>query len=103
MKVEAGHIYSYCPYDNKELHNIVILEIIDDKTFWFSYLNSPPLKQGGYNSKVDCELIAVPLDEYEELNDDADFLNCLRMRGVDNWQGYEEACRTYREDDNESN
>ena len=35
--------------------------------------------------------------ELRSLIEDATFLNCLLNIGVDNWQGYEEACGLYNE------
>lgn len=37
--------------------------------------------------------------ELREMIDDVVFLECLREAGVDNWEGYDEACRLYRERD----
>lgn len=36
-----------------------------------------------------------------ELEDDRDFLYALQAAGVDNWYGYEEACKIYREEEEE--
>lgn len=33
--------------------------------------------------------------ELRSLIEDAEFLNCLMNVGVDNWQGYEDACNLY--------
>lgn len=35
--------------------------------------------------------------ELRSLIEDATFLNCLLQTGVDNWQGYEEACDLHNE------
>lgn len=35
--------------------------------------------------------------ELRSLIEDAEFLNCLLNNGVDNWQGYEEACESFNE------
>lgn len=44
--------------------------------------------------------ITVPLEEYLQLQDDSDFLRCLRNAGVDNWEWYGEAVREhYGEED----
>ncbi len=32
-------------------------------------------------------------DEYHSLKEDADFLYCLEVAGVDNWEGYDTAVR----------
>jgi len=41
-------------------------------------------------------------DQIKQLLDDSIFLECLREAGVDNWEGYDEACRLYRERDLDS-
>lgn len=41
------------------------------------------------------EMITISSEEYEELLDDALFLSCLRIAGVDNWQGFELAIDAY--------
>lgn len=35
--------------------------------------------------------------ELRSLIEDAEFLDCLLNEGVDNWQGYEEACHSFNE------
>jgi len=37
------------------------------------------------------EVITITCEEYEALQDDAEWLRALRAAGVDNWQGYEQA------------
>lgn len=44
------------------------------------------------------ETVSITLAEYKELVDDSLFLGCLRAAGVDNWEGYEQACEVYREE-----
>ncbi len=41
--------------------------------------------------------------EYEDLREDAAFLDALRSAGVDNWDGYDYACSLFNgeEDDDE--
>jgi hypothetical protein len=41
--------------------------------------------------------ITITVAEYEELIDDALLLVCLRLAGVDNWQGYDYALEMYHE------
>jgi hypothetical protein len=41
------------------------------------------------------ETVTITKREYEELLDDAFFLNCLRNNGVDNWDGWDFACEDY--------
>lgn len=38
-------------------------------------------------------------EDYNQLEDDSYFLNCLDMAGVDNWDGYEEAQRMVSTDE----
>ena len=35
--------------------------------------------------------------ELRSLIEDVEFLDCLLNEGVDNWQGYEEACESFNE------
>jgi len=36
--------------------------------------------------------ITITLEEYNRLVEDSEFLNALEAAGVDNWEGYDEAC-----------
>lgn len=38
-------------------------------------------------------------EDYNQLEDDSYFLNCLDMAGVDNWDGYSEAQRMMNTDE----
>ena len=49
------------------------------------------------------ETIAVEKNEYERLKNDQAFLECLRSQGVDNWEGYSEACKEFNELNKETN
>ena len=40
--------------------------------------------------------ITISEEEYNDLLDDAEFLSALRMAGVDNWDGYDEAIDIYQ-------
>ena len=40
--------------------------------------------------------VTISVEEYNDLLDDAEFLNALRMAGVDNWDGYDEAINIYQ-------
>ena len=40
--------------------------------------------------------VTISIEEYNDLLDDAEFLNALRMAGVDNWDGYDEAIDIYQ-------
>jgi hypothetical protein len=41
--------------------------------------------------------LLVAVETLEELKEDSLFLECLRMAGVDNWEGYSYAHGIYRE------
>jgi hypothetical protein len=43
------------------------------------------------------EMITITKAEYDELQDDATLLNCLRNAGVDNWDGWDFAIEEYQE------
>lgn len=43
------------------------------------------------------EMITIPKSEYDELQHDSNFLNCLRAAGVDNWDGYDFAREEFNE------
>lgn len=38
----------------------------------------------------------IPTDHYEELKENALFLQCLREAGVDNWEGFHQANLLYQ-------
>ena len=38
------------------------------------------------------EQIIISKEEYEQLKEDSEWLQCLEAAGVDNWQGYDYAC-----------
>jgi len=38
-------------------------------------------------------MVELTQDEYNTLAKDQEFLRCLQAAGVDNWEGYEVACR----------
>ena len=40
--------------------------------------------------------ITISVEEYNDLLDDAEFLRALRMAGVDNWDGYDDAIDIYQ-------
>jgi hypothetical protein len=41
------------------------------------------------------ETVTITIKEYNELLDDRAFLDSLRIAGVDNWQGWDDACDIY--------
>ena len=43
------------------------------------------------------ETITIFKEEYEALVKDQYFLQCLIGAGVDNWQGYDDACEMFEE------
>ena len=40
--------------------------------------------------------VTIPKQEYDRLEKDSQWLACLEMAGVDNWDGIEEAMRMFR-------
>jgi len=44
--------------------------------------------------------VTISISEYEQLQKDSEFLDCLRAIGVDNWEGYSEACRIIDKEEN---
>ena len=46
-------------------------------------------------------IIEILESEYKALVRDANFLACLEAIGVDNWQGYDDAIKMFKEDFNE--
>ena len=44
------------------------------------------------------ESITILKDEYEELLEECRLLDCLRMAGVDNWEGFEYAIELFQEE-----
>ncbi len=42
------------------------------------------------------EMVTITKKEYDSLQDDALFLNCLQNAGVDNWCWYDTAVEEYR-------
>lgn len=45
------------------------------------------------------EKIIITLKEYNNLLNQAEFLNCLEACGVDNWDGYGDACEMMEEEE----
>jgi hypothetical protein len=43
--------------------------------------------------------ITITKEEYERLQADCFFLECLRNAGVDNWEGYEYACEQFNSEE----
>lgn len=44
------------------------------------------------------EMVEIEKVEFERLTRIDRFMNALEAAGVDNWEGYNEACRIFRED-----
>jgi hypothetical protein len=44
-------------------------------------------------------MVMITQKELDDLREDAKFLNALYETGVDNWDGYSEACRLVREEE----
>ena len=53
-------------------------------------LNMRKLEENGF--------VEITDDEYEDLLSDRDFLMCLYACGLDQWEGYDEACEMAGED-----
>lgn len=47
------------------------------------------------------EMVTITKARYDRLLDRDDWLDCLEAAGVDNWDGYDEAGRIYRETEND--
>lgn len=45
------------------------------------------------------ETVTIPKAEYEKLLEDQFWLSCLESAGVDNWGGYDEAIKLFKEDE----
>ena len=45
------------------------------------------------------ETITITKKEYDKLVDDSNFLSALKGAGVDNWEGYDEAVRSLRDEE----
>ena len=45
------------------------------------------------------ETVTVSKAEYERLLEDQFWLSCLESAGVDNWCGYDEAIKLFKEDE----
>ena len=43
--------------------------------------------------------ITISLEEYNTLKNEAEFLSCLEACGVDNWDGYSDACEMMEEEE----
>lgn len=48
-------------------------------------------------------MVTLSKKEYDELVEDSMFLEALRMNGVDNWDWYDEAVKTFQEMKSERN
>lgn len=48
--------------------------------------------------KIDGDVVTISLDEYEEFLRSQVWENALRNAGVDNWEGYDWAMESYREE-----
>lgn len=46
---------------------------------------------------MENEMISISKKEYKELLEDSIFLSFLQEAGVDNWDGYSEACKLEEE------
>lgn len=46
-------------------------------------------------------MVTIPMKEYLRLIDVDAFMDALEAAGVDNWEGYEIACRIYNGDEDD--
>lgn len=44
------------------------------------------------------DYVTINQEKYDKLLEDQRFLECLQAIGVDNWDGYDEACKMFREE-----
>ena len=47
------------------------------------------------------KLVRITSSELRNLKEDSEFLNCLKVCGVDNWPGYGDAQQLMNEEENE--
>ena len=45
------------------------------------------------------EKVTITKEEYDQLQEDSRFLDCLRAAGVDNWEGYDYAFEILNEEE----
>lgn len=50
------------------------------------------------SEEVNNDSVTISKKLYQELLDSHNFLNCLESVGVDNWDGYDDACDLYNEE-----
>lgn len=50
---------------------------------------------------VGDKIVMIPQDEYNDLLESARWLCALEAAGVDNWEGFDEACKILKEWDDE--
>lgn len=47
------------------------------------------------STHVEESTVTILQAEYDQLIEDATLLSCLRNAGVDNWEGWDDACEAY--------
>lgn len=58
------------------------------------------LADAAYRDLVVGDTVKVPVEEYDQMLKDLEWLNCLENAGVDSWEGYDEALALYNTGDN---
>lgn len=43
------------------------------------------------------EYVTISKEQFDQLQEDSNFLECLQHAGVDNWEGYDLAAEEYQE------
>lgn len=43
------------------------------------------------------EYVTISKEQFDQLQEDSNFLECLQNAGVDNWEGYDYAVELYQE------
>lgn len=69
-------------FNNKDIEEVESLEILKELTV-----------------KKETETVTITVEEYDELAEAYNFLNCLEACGVDNWNGYDDARQMMSEGD----
>lgn len=59
------------------------------------------LKIGGRGDEMSKETITILTSAYKQLVKDSHFLDALHACGVDNWEGYAEACQMMEKEEEE--
>lgn len=69
--------------------------------FWWSKYGHSQSEEVNKGVNVQEETVTISKKVYDQLLDSQIFLDCLESMGVDNWSGYDEAVKEYRQQVNE--